>query len=95
MDALNITINEDGTLALEGEFLQQATVTDDVWDQLAANPNVTVDHREWDVQNADGTTTPAESTAAYITTVTVWLNYTVTSHEAGVRVLDLGGYADR
>ncbi|MDX3006749.1 hypothetical protein PWY87_34095 [Kribbella solani] len=93
MDPLNLTQNADGTLTIVGEFMQQATVTDAVWDQLAANEHVTVDHREWEVEQADGSTVPAESTAVYITATNCWLNYTVTSHETGLRALELGAFA--
>lgn len=88
MEPLDITQNPDGTLALNSPIAEWVSVTPELWALLQASEHVTIDRRPPGDQGQPAVT------YIQITTVALWLSYTVTRENADGCEFELAGYSE-
>lgn len=88
MDALTVTVNEDGTLTFTPPVADPVLCPTELWAELVANDHVVLDVRppvdQWDT----GLTTIS------LTCTTIWLQYRVKTQNDTGYVLELAGYSE-
>lgn len=88
MEPLDITQNPDGGLTLNSAIAERASVTPELWALLQASEHVTIDRRPPGDQGQPAVT------YIQITTVSLWLSYTVTRETDTGCEFELAGYSE-